>query len=173
VPEQDSITEAHELAVRGHIAARAFASATQEDVDRITAAMLLALATITPSTLDAQGTGRIRGKVIDADDKAALAEMTPKGREPGEAAAALKSVLETRIDPLLDWSSAALESALRAEADALSWPAKDLFLSVRVAATGRAASPPLFETLGVLGKEVVRRRLRRAIEALRGAKTGS
>jgi len=39
VPEQDSITEAHELAVRGHIAARAFASATQEDVDRITAAM--------------------------------------------------------------------------------------------------------------------------------------
>ena len=108
-----------------------------------------------------------------AYDKAALAEMTPKGREPGEAAAALKSVLETRIDPLLDWSSAALESALRAEADALSWPAKDLFLSVRVAATGRAASPPLFETLGVLGKEVVRRRLRRAIETLRGAKTGS
>jgi acetaldehyde dehydrogenase (acetylating) len=39
VPEQDSITEAHELAVRGHIAARAFASATQEDVDRVTAAM--------------------------------------------------------------------------------------------------------------------------------------
>ena len=39
MPEQDSITEAHELAVRGHIAARAFASATQEDVDRITAAM--------------------------------------------------------------------------------------------------------------------------------------
>jgi acyl-CoA reductase-like NAD-dependent aldehyde dehydrogenase len=39
VPEQDSITEAHELAVRGHIAARAYASATQEDVDRVTAAM--------------------------------------------------------------------------------------------------------------------------------------
>ncbi|HEY3612693.1 MAG TPA: aldehyde dehydrogenase family protein [Gaiellales bacterium] len=39
MPEQDSITEAHELAVRAHIAARAFASATQEDVDRITAAM--------------------------------------------------------------------------------------------------------------------------------------
>ncbi len=39
MPEQDSITEAHELAVRGHIAARAFASATQEDVDRVTAAM--------------------------------------------------------------------------------------------------------------------------------------
>ena len=39
MPEQDSITEAHELAVRAHIAARALASATQEDVDRITAAM--------------------------------------------------------------------------------------------------------------------------------------
>jgi Anticodon binding domain len=35
-----------------------------------------------------------------------------------------------------------------------------------VAATGRVATPPLFETLAVLGKEVVRRRLRRAIDVL-------
>ena len=33
-------------------------------------------------------------------------------------------------------------------------------MTVRVAATGRAASPPLFETLAVLGKETCRRRLR-------------
>ena len=39
-----------------------------------------------------------------------------------------------------------------------------------VAATGRVATPPLFETLTVLGKEVVRRRLRRAIEQLRAAR---
>ena len=43
-------------------------------------------------------------------------------------------------------------------------------MAVRVAATGRAATPPLFDTLAVLGKEVVRRRLRRAIDLLRAAR---
>jgi glutamyl-tRNA synthetase len=43
-------------------------------------------------------------------------------------------------------------------------------MSVRVAATGRAATPPLFDTLAVLGKEIVRRRLRRAIEVLKTAR---
>ena len=42
-----------------------------------------------------------------------------------------------------------------------------LFMTLRIAATGRAASPPLFETLAVLGKETCRRRLRRAAELLK------
>jgi hypothetical protein len=40
-----------------------------------------------------------------------------------------------------------------------------------VAVTGRPATPPLFETMAVLGKEICRRRLRGAIEALRAMKT--
>ena len=47
------------------------------------------------------------------------------------------------------------------------WPAKELFMTVRVAVTGKAATPPLFETMAVLGKEICRRRLRRAAESLR------
>ena len=43
--------------------------------------------------------------------------------------------------------------------------------TVRVAATGRKASPPLFETLAVLGKETCRRRLRKAAETLRALKS--
>ena len=58
-------------------------------------------------------------------------------------------------------------AAVRAEAEARAWPAKELFMSLRIAATGRSATPPLFETLAVLGKEAVRRRLKGAIEALR------
>jgi glutamyl-tRNA synthetase len=46
-------------------------------------------------------------------------------------------------------------------------------MSLRIAATGRAASPPLFETLAVLGKEIVRRRLRRAAVALRAVEAGA
>jgi glutamyl/glutaminyl-tRNA synthetase len=41
---------------------------------------------------------------------------------------------------------------------------------VRVAVTGGKASPPLFETMAVLGKETCRRRLRGAIETLKGQK---
>ena len=36
-----------------------------------------------------------------------------------------------------------------------------------VAVTGRSATPPLFETMAVLGKEVCRRRLRRAADVLK------
>jgi glutamyl-tRNA synthetase len=46
-------------------------------------------------------------------------------------------------------------------------------MAVRVAVTGRAATPPLFETLAVLGKDACRRRLRRAAEALRAVSPGS
>ena len=100
----------------------------------------------------------------DAD---ALKQLVPKGQAAADVAKALASLLEERIDPLLEWDAAAIEAALRGFAEAAGWPAKDVFMVVRVAATGRAATPPLFETLAVLGKEVVRRRLRRAIDVLR------
>lgn len=105
-----------------------------------------------------------------AYDERALAELVPKGRTPAEAAKALRAALEDRVDPLLDWNASTVEAALREAAEVSGWPAKELFMAVRIAATGRAATPPLFETLSVLGKEVVRRRLRRAIEALRATK---
>jgi len=102
----------------------------------------------------------------DAD---AMKQLVPKGRTPAETAKALQLLLEERIDPLLEWEAAAIEAALRAFAGGAGWEAKDVFMTVRVGATGRAATPPLFDTLAVLGKEVVRRRLRQAIQALKAA----
>jgi glutamyl-tRNA synthetase len=60
-----------------------------------------------------------------------------------------------------------VEAALRGFAESEGWPPRELYMTVRLAVTGRAATPPLFETLAVLGKEVTRRRLRRAAEVLR------
>jgi len=100
-------------------------------------------------------------------DAEALKQLVPRGRAAAETAKALQAMVEERIDPLLEWSAANIEGALRAFAEASGWPPKDVFMTVRVAATGRAATPPLFDTLAVLGKEVVRRRLRRAIEVLK------
>jgi glutamyl-tRNA synthetase len=100
-------------------------------------------------------------------DAEARKALVPKGRSGGETAKLLGRLLEEVVDPSLDWRAAALDEALRRFADEKGWSAKELFMTVRVATTGRKASPPLFETLAVLGKETCRRRLRRAAEILR------
>jgi nondiscriminating glutamyl-tRNA synthetase len=62
-----------------------------------------------------------------------------------------------------------LEPPLRALAEARGWKAGDLFMAIRVAVTGRTATPPLFDTLVALGYERTLERLDRAIERLAGA----
>jgi glutamyl-tRNA synthetase len=59
-----------------------------------------------------------------------------------------------------------LEPPLRAVAEANGWKAGDLFMAIRVAVTGRTATPPLFDTLVALGRDRTLQRIDRAIEAL-------
>jgi nondiscriminating glutamyl-tRNA synthetase len=59
-----------------------------------------------------------------------------------------------------------LEPPLRALAEARGWKAGDLFMAIRVAVTGRTATPPLFDTLVALGRDRVLARLDRALAAL-------
>jgi glutamyl-tRNA synthetase len=59
-----------------------------------------------------------------------------------------------------------LEPPLRALAEARGWKAGDLFMAIRVAVTGRTATPPLFDTLVALGRPRTLERLDRAIELL-------
>jgi len=62
-----------------------------------------------------------------------------------------------------------LEAALRELGDELGLKAGQLFMPIRVAATGRTASPGLFETLRVIGTERCLLRLDLAIEQLRAS----
>ena len=103
-------------------------------------------------------------------------------------------VAEIEVDPDLivpkRWDRAATEEALRAarrvvaevgavsfEADELEpalrrlceereWRPADLFMAIRVAVTGRTATPPLFDTLVALGYERSVERLDTAVDAL-------
>jgi glutamyl-tRNA synthetase len=59
-----------------------------------------------------------------------------------------------------------LEPPLRALAETRGWKVGDLFMAIRVAVTGRTATPPLFDTLVALGQERTLDRLDRAIAAL-------
>jgi glutamyl-tRNA synthetase len=60
------------------------------------------------------------------------------------------------------FSAETLEPASREFCDARGFRTKHLFMLLRLAVTGRKASPPLFETMEVLGKELTRRRMRQA-----------
>ena len=105
-----------------------------------------------------------------ACDGEALGKLLAKKKTAADTAKALAKMLEERLDPLLDWTAASLEAAMRAWCEEAGWKPGDLFMPVRIAVTGRAATPPLFETMEVLGREVCRRRLRRAVEVLQALK---
>jgi nondiscriminating glutamyl-tRNA synthetase len=62
-----------------------------------------------------------------------------------------------------------LEPRLRELAESRGWKAGDLFMAIRVAATGRTATPPLFDTLIALGYDRSLERLDRAIDLLAAA----
>lgn len=59
-----------------------------------------------------------------------------------------------------------LEPPLRGLAEARGWKVGDLFMAIRVAVTGRTATPPLFDTLVALGRDRTLARLDRAIDIL-------
>jgi glutamyl-tRNA synthetase len=68
-------------------------------------------------------------------------------------------------DPV-SWEADELEPPLRALVEGRGWKAGDLFMAIRVAVTGRTATPPLFDTLVALGRDRTLARLDAAIAAL-------
>jgi len=67
------------------------------------------------------------------------------------------------------WEHAPLEAALRALAAAKQWSAKEVFMLLRALITGKTASPPLLESLEVLGRARTLDRLRRFLDHYKGA----
>jgi len=81
----------------------------------------------------------------------------------GEAAAPVLDASIAALDAVAKWTAPAIEEALRAALiDGLGLKPRKAFAPVRVAATGRTVSPPLYESLELLGRERSLNRLRRA-----------
>jgi len=62
------------------------------------------------------------------------------------------------------WEADELEPPLRSLVEARGWKAGDLFMAIRVATTGRTATPPLFDTLVALGRDRTLARIDAAVE---------
>ena len=96
------------------------------------------------------------GDDIEYDRAAVAKHLTPQILEPlGE----LSGIFET----IESFTPPSLETALRNLAESRQLKPAALIHATRVAVTGRAASPGLFETLELAGRERVVRRLRTAI----------
>lgn len=93
-------------------------------------------------------------------------QLIPKGKKPRETAKTLTELSEhfQRYDGT--WVDAELEDAMRGYIEHTKWDNRSLFMTLRVAITGRTASPPLFATMEVLGRETCLARLEDAIAAL-------
>ncbi|SDC67707.1 glutamate--tRNA ligase [Nocardioides lianchengensis] len=83
--------------------------------------------------------------------------LTDDGRQVVQAA-------YDAVEPLAEWSTAAIQDALQAKlVDELGIKPRNAFGPVRVAVTGKRVSPPLFESMELLGRERSLARLRSAL----------
>lgn len=75
------------------------------------------------------------------------------------------------VSPLEDWTHQRLEGVLRQLQEQHDYKKSQFFMMIRIAATGREFTPPLFETLAVLGKQLTLERLAAAKDLLSTPKT--
>jgi glutamyl-tRNA synthetase len=80
------------------------------------------------------------------------AQLVPKRWEVATTLEGLKEARRVIAEVgEVSFEADALEARLRALCEVRGWRAGDLFMGIRVAVTGRTATPPLFDTLVVLG----------------------
>lgn len=88
-----------------------------------------------------------------------------KDKSAPEAAAALRKAIGI-LEGLARLTAAAAEAPMRAAADELGIKAGQLFTQLRNAVTGQEVTPPLFESMEIIGRETVLARLRAGQQAL-------
>jgi glutamyl/glutaminyl-tRNA synthetase len=69
------------------------------------------------------------------------------------------------LDELYEWDAANLQKIMNDHRESIGWKPKDYFMSIRLVVSGRKDSPPLPETMEVLGREMVRFRIRDVLES--------
>ncbi len=96
---------------------------------------------------------------IELDEKSVQKILQKEGKG---ARAAILGAAEVLVD--CEWTVEAVEEALRSLLEKLDAKPRLVFQPIRVAVTGNQVSPPLFESICLLDREVVQARLKAAAE---------
>ena len=115
------------------------------------------------STLD--DAPRIAGFFFQSDIHPNPTELVGKNMTAAESLEAAQRAYQVLMD-LPGITPAVIEEPLRQLAEQLGLKAAQLLGIMRVAITGQRVSPPLFETMGVLGRDIVLHRMKDAITIL-------
>ncbi|HPC06194.1 MAG TPA: hypothetical protein PLI60_05680, partial [Anaerolineaceae bacterium] len=100
--------------------------------------------------------------------KPELEDLIAKGLTAAESAAIAERCLQ-ELCALDDISPEKAEPHMREVVEAMGYSAGQVFGIMRVAITGQKVSPPLFESMEIIGKDTVFKRLEKAITQLRQA----
>ena len=102
-------------------------------------------------------------------EEAFAPEVDAVERTLGASAVPVLDAALSSLDAVSAWSAAEIETALKAALiDGLGLKPRTAFAPVRVAVTGRTVSPPLYESMELLGRERSLSRLRAGLERARG-----
>ena len=74
--------------------------------------------------------------------------------------------LEQTLERISDWTASVLEENIRSLQEKHDYKKKQYFMMIRVAVTGKQATPPLFETMEIIGKDVVLQRIHTSLHLL-------
>jgi glutamyl-tRNA synthetase len=107
-------------------------------------------------------------RFLFVDDAGFAVDDAAAAKNLGADAVDVLDAALTSLDKLDAWSAAEIENALRASlVDGLGLKPRKAFGPVRVAVTGRTVSPPLYESMELLGRERSLGRLRAGFERAR------
>ncbi len=91
-----------------------------------------------------------------------------QSKQNGEVIKKLLSDLREKLANLQDWTVPSIEVAVRELKGTYSdWKPRDYFMTIRVATTAFPVTPPLFESIELLGKELISKRLESVISQLK------
>ncbi len=90
-------------------------------------------------------------------------DLVPKKRELDATKDVLR-IMRTKLAGLEHWTTSSVEEALRALVDELGWKPRELFQAARVAITGSKVSPPLFESMELIGPATCLERIDQALD---------
>jgi len=91
-------------------------------------------------------------------------DLDAVGKISEDSAQVILKRAKSELENLADWSHESIESALRASLiEELGLKPRIAFTAVRIATTGSTISPPLFESMELLGKEACLARITQAL----------